>query len=97
MAHDELIARLAWDATSPEQTQIAHVARSLMVADDKNPDDVLMFFDPFNWSGALTTKAGIHGRDEIDKIMNRRPAWTAPRWIRLACAALRAASDQVRG
>lgn len=76
-----------WNADTVEKIQIEKVARALMAAEGKStkPDDRLTFFDPFRWDGHLTTEAGAHRPGDI---LNNRPAWTAPRIIRMAVAAI---------
>ena len=76
-----------WDATEDWQRRVEKMARVLMGASDTStkPDDTLLFFDPFRWDGKLSTPGGMHAFAEVE---NRRPAWTAPKWIRMANAAI---------
>lgn len=76
-----------WDAKEDWQKRIEKLARVLMAADGTStkPDDILVFFDPFRWDGSLSTPAGAHTFSEIE---SRRPAWTAPRWVKMANAAI---------
>jgi hypothetical protein len=78
-----------WDAKTDEQRRVERVARALMVAEGKStqPDDVLVFLDPFNWDGDLSTPPGSYRTDEV---RNDRPAWTGFRIIRMANAAIAA-------
>ncbi len=82
----------AWHAQSDRQRMIERIARALMSAERKStlPEDILMFMDPFRWDGELTTFAGAH---KFEDISNKRPAWTAPRIIRMANAALNAIKE----
>jgi hypothetical protein len=79
-----------WNAQTDEQRTIERVARALIRAENKStqPDDTLVFFDPFNWDGELSTPPDVYKTEEIQ---NNRPAWTGFRIIRMACAAIKAA------
>lgn len=82
--------RELWEAKSEQEHAIERVARALMHAERKSikPDDRLAFFDPFRWDGELSTPPGAYAAHDV---RNDRPAWTAPRIIRMANAALQAA------
>ena len=82
-----------WEPASANQACIRAVARELLIAEGKRtqPDDTLLFMDPFNWEGRLPTRTGMH---RLHEIAERRPAWTAPRIIRMANAAILALQKQ---
>ena len=78
-----------WDAKTDLESAIERVARAIIIAERKSthPDDTMAFFDPFRWDGELTTEPGAYATEQIQNV---RPAWTAPRIIRMANAALQA-------
>lgn len=81
----------AWLADTETKKQIERVSRALMISEGKNtqPDDIVVFFDPFRWDGKLSTSAGAY---DPATIQNSRPAWTAPKYIRMAVHAIAAVS-----
>jgi hypothetical protein len=79
-----------WTPTNSHQELIECVARALMEAENKSTkaDDMLIFFDPFDWGGKMSTRPGMYITENTPQY--RRPAWTGPRILRMANAAIAA-------
>lgn len=74
-----------WTPQNDPQRLLENACKAIMYEEEKNPHETLVFMDPFNWEGELGTPAGVHAAHEV---LNHRPAWTAPRVLRLAHAVI---------